>query len=122
MAKKKSILIIDDSSTALILLEWSLRQEGYDTFIAASVAEAQRIILRNKPDLILLDLFMPEISGYDFLKMKPELNLQDVPVIVVSAYDNKESVKLTLDLGAAEFLSKPFTVAKVAAMVKKYLG
>jgi len=122
LGKKKNILIIDDSNTALILLEWSLRQEGYDTFIALSVAEAQRIILRNKPDLILLDLFMPEVSGYDFLKMKPDLNLQDVPVIVVSAYDNKESIKMTLDLGAAEFLAKPFSIDKVVATVKKYLG
>jgi DNA-binding response OmpR family regulator len=120
MDKNKTILIIDDSNTALILLEWSLTNEGYKTLIAPSVEEARKIIAENKPDLILLDLFMPEISGYDFLKMIPELNLKNIPVIVVSAYDDKESVKLTLELGAAEFISKPFSVPQIIAAVNNY--
>jgi DNA-binding response OmpR family regulator len=120
MDKNKTILIIDDSNTALILLEWSLKNEGYKTQIAPGVEEARKIIAENKPDLILLDLFMPEISGYDFLKMIPELNLKNIPVIVVSAYDDKESVKLTLELGAAEFISKPFSVSQIIAAVNKY--
>ena len=117
----KKILIVDDSNTTLILLEWTLKKEGYKTLIAENVEEARKIIAKSKPDLILLDLFMPDISGYDFLKMKPELDINEIPVIVVSAYDNSESVKLTRDLGATEFISKPFNVQRVVDAVKKFL-
>ncbi len=119
---KKTILIIDDSNTSLILLEWALKEEGFNTLIAPSVSEARKIITSTKPDLILLDLFMPEISGYDFLKMKNELNISDVPVIVVSAYDNSDSVKHTRELGASEFIPKPFTIQQIIKTVKKYLS
>jgi len=121
MDKEKTILIIDDSNTSLLLLEWSLKEEKYNTIVASSVREARKIIAKKRPDLIILDLFMPEISGYDFLKMKPELNLQEIPVIVVSAYDNTESVKLTQELGANEFIAKPFKISKIVDTVKKYL-
>jgi DNA-binding response OmpR family regulator len=121
MAKKKTILIIDDSNTTLILLDWSLKEEGYDTQIALNVEEAKQYITKAKPDLILLDLFMPEVSGYDFLKMKPALNIKDVPVIVVSAYNNQESVMLVRELGAAEFISKPFSIDAIVEAVKKHI-
>jgi DNA-binding response OmpR family regulator len=119
--KDKTILIIDDSSTTLLLLEWSLTQEGYDTQIAQSVEEARKMIEQKKPDLILLDLFMPRVSGYDFLKMRPELNIKEIPVIIVSAYDNTESIKLVKDLGADEFIAKPFMIPHILDILDKYL-
>jgi DNA-binding response OmpR family regulator len=122
MNNKKKILVIDDSNTTLLLLEWAFKGEGYDVLIAESVGEAMKILQQNKPDLVLLDLSMPDVSGYDFLKMKPELNLTDVPVLVVSAFDSQESVKQTKELGAAEFIPKPFVVAKILKTAKKYLG
>lgn len=121
MDKDKTILIIDDSSTTLILLEWSLNEEGYNTQLAASVKEARNIILNNKPDLILLDLSMPVASGYDFLKMRNELGLQEVPIVIVSAFDDKESKKSVKDLGAAEFIAKPFTILQILTVIEKYI-
>lgn len=121
MSKNKNILIIDDSNTSLALLEWALKEEGYNTLIASSVNEAQEIIARIKPDLILLDLFMPDISGYDFLKMKSDLNIKETPIIIVSAYDSQESVKQTQVLGASEFVAKPFNIKQIAKTVSKYL-
>ena len=121
MSKNKTILIIDDSNTSLVLLEWTLKEEGYNTLLAASVAEARKIIMTKKPDLILLDLFMPEVSGYDFLKMKSDLNIKEVPIIILSAYDSPESVKQTLDLGANEFMAKPFNLKQIVQTIKKYL-
>jgi two-component system, sensor histidine kinase and response regulator len=121
MDKNNTILIIDDSSTTLLLLEWSLNEEGYNTQVAASVKEAQNLIHKNKPALILLDLSMPVVSGYDFLKMRSELDLQEIPIIVVSAFDNKESIKSAHDLGAAEFIAKPFTIPLVITTIKKHL-
>ncbi len=121
MDSDKTILIIDDSSTTLLLLEWSLNQEGYNTQLAISIEEAQSILGRNKPDLILLDLSMPVVSGYDFLKMRSELDIQEIPIVVVSALDNKESIKLTRDLGAAEFIAKPFSISQILATLKKHI-
>jgi putative two-component system response regulator len=122
MSKNRTILIIDDSNTSLVLLEWALKEEGYNILIAADVNEARKIIARTKPDLILLDLFMPNVSGYDFLKMKPELNIEKTPIIIVSAYDSQDSVKQTKDLGASEFIAKPFNIRQIIETVKKYVG
>lgn len=121
MSKNKTVLIIDDSNTSLVLLEWALKDEGYKTLVALNIHEALKIIAKKKPDLILLDLFMPNISGYDFLKMKHKLGITEVPVIIISAYDSQESVKQTLDLGASEFIAKPFNIQQIIKTVKKYL-
>lgn len=121
MSKNKTVLIIDDSNTSLVLLEWALKDEGYRTFVALNIDEALKIIAKEKPDLILLDLFMPNISGYDFLKMKHKMDITEVPVIIISAYDSQESVKQTRDLGASEFIAKPFNIQQIIRTVKKYL-
>jgi DNA-binding NtrC family response regulator len=121
LKRKKNILIIDDSNTNLLLLDWVLEQEGYNAHKALSVAEAKKLIKKRKPDLILLDLSMPEVSGFDFLKMKPDLDLKDIPIIVVSAHNNIESIELSHELGAAEFIAKPFKVEDIVNIAKKYL-
>ncbi len=107
MEKGKQILIIDDSNTALLLMEYALKEAGFGAVVASSVKEGMAEISRKKPDLILLDLSMPDMSGYDFLKMKESLNIEDVPVIVVSAYDSAESIEMTRQLGAADLIAKP---------------
>jgi len=122
MNKNKTILIIDDSNTSQTLLEWTLKNEGFNTLVASSVKEARKIIAKIKPDLILLDLFMPYVSGYDFLKMKSALNIKEIPIIIVSAYDSQESVKQTRDLGASEFIAKPFTIQQIVKIVNKHLS
>ena len=121
MKKAKTILIIDDSNTSLMLLEWTFKSEGFNTLVAENVMEAKKIMVNSKPDLILLDLFMPKVSGYEFLKMRSELNISEIPVIIVSAYDSEESVKQTKELGAAEFIAKPFNVEQIINAAKKYL-
>ncbi|MBN2613543.1 MAG: response regulator [Bacteroidales bacterium] len=121
MAKKKTILIIDDSTTTLTLLEWTLRQEGYVAKLALSVVEARKVIKKSTPDLIFLDLMMPNVSGFDFLKMRSELNIEHVPVIVVSAFDSSESVQQAKELGAEEFIPKPYRIEHIVETVKKYI-
>jgi DNA-binding response OmpR family regulator len=121
MNDMKNILVIYDSNTTLILLVWTLKKEGYEVQVAQSVNEARKIIIQRKPDLVILDLSMPDVSGYDFLKMRPEIKLLDVPIIVVSAIDSKKSVRLTQQLGAVEFMSKPFVVSEIVEAVKRHL-
>jgi putative two-component system response regulator len=118
---KKKILCIDDSNTALLLLEYALNEAGYEAILAINVDQAIKMIGTTRPDLILLDLSMPEISGYDFLKMKNQLKIDDVPVIIISAYDSKESIASTRSLGAVDFISKPIKIDSVVEKINSIL-
>lgn len=118
---KKKILCIDDSSTALILLDYALNEAGYQVISANNVEEAIQHIKAQIPDMILLDLSMPSISGYDFLKMKDQLNLGKVPIIVISAYDSPESIETSQKLGAVDFISKPIKIEMILAKINSYL-
>ncbi|HJZ40981.1 MAG TPA: response regulator [Bacteroidales bacterium] len=118
----KKILCIDDSTTALLLLEYSLNEAGYQAITALNVGEAIEIINKEIPDLILLDLSMPAVSGYDFLKMRSQLKIEKVPVIVVSAYDSRDSVESTRDLGAVDFVSKPISFETILKKIKTLLN
>jgi DNA-binding NtrC family response regulator len=121
MENKKKILIIDDSNTALVLMEYALKEAGFISLIASNVKEAVRHIGKHSPDLILLDLSMPEISGYDFLKRKTELHIDHIPIIIVSAYDSVESIELTRKLGALDFIAKPIRLDVMMEKIKNYL-
>jgi|SRR3990172_72303 len=122
MVMGKKILCIDDSTTALLLLEYSLNEAGYQAITALNVGEAIEIINKEIPDLILLDLSMPAVSGYDFLKMRSQLKIEKVPVIVVSAYDSRDSVESTRDLGAVDFVSKPISFETILKKIKTLLN
>jgi putative two-component system response regulator len=121
MESKKKILIIDDSNTALVLMEYALKEAGYVSLVASSVKEATKLIEQNSPDLILLDLSMPEISGYDFLKRKSELKIDHIPIIIVSAYDSVETIELTRKLGAVDFIAKPIRLDAMMDKIKNFL-
>lgn len=117
----KNILCIDDSDSALMLLEFLLQQEGFKPFLASSVRQALEIAAANKPDLILLDLSMPEISGYDFLKERDNYGLGSVPVIVISAFDSQKDIESTKQLGADDFISKPINFTAIVDKIKTLL-
>lgn len=107
MDKNKTILIIDDSNSALILTECVFQMEGYRTKTAENVKDAIELISSEKPDLIVLDLMLPDISGYDFLQMRKELQIENIPVIIVSAIDSLESVTKIKEMGVTHFIPKP---------------
>jgi len=71
--------------------------------------------------MVLLDLSMPEISGYDFLGMRAKLNLLNTPIIVVSAYDSEESVSEAMTMGAADFIPKPIHIETLLDKIKAHL-
>jgi DNA-binding NtrC family response regulator len=119
---KKRILCVDDSNTALILLEYALSEAGFEAVLAMSVEQAIKSIETQKPDLILLDLSMPEVSGYEFLEMRKPLKIEDVPVIVISAYDSNDSITTIRKLGAFDFISKPIKIDAVVEKIKKCLN
>ena len=118
---KKKILCIDDSLTALLLLEYALNEAGYECLSAKSVDEAVKIIDTQAMDLILLDLSMPVISGYDFLGMREKLKIENVPIIVISAYDSQKSIDMIQKLGVNDFMPKPMKIDEVLKRIRKYL-
>jgi len=118
------ILVVDDSSTNIVLLEAILNGQGYEIETAQSVKEAYQIIKKETVNLILLDLLMPRVSGYDFLKeIKSNQSTRDIPVIIVSAVADAENRKKSIELGALDFINKPidiqYFIEKIETILKK---
>ncbi|HEY4787012.1 MAG TPA: response regulator [Bacteroidales bacterium] len=118
------ILVVDDSSTNIVLLEAILNGQGYEIETAQSVKEAYQIIKKETVNLILLDLLMPRVSGYDFLKeIKGNESTKDIPVIIVSAVADVENRKKSIELGALDFINKPidiqYFIEKIETVLKK---
>jgi CheY-like chemotaxis protein len=109
--KPSRILVVDDSNTNTLLLNAVLTEKGYQTITALSVREANAIIAKQYPDLILLDLLMPKISGIDFLQLlKSDEKTSNIPVMIVSAIADEEVIKRIMALGAVDFLKKPIDI------------
>lgn len=107
-----NILIIDDDVHISSMLEEALQHEGYTVYKAFSGTEALLVLSQNKPDLILLDLMLPGLSGEELLP-----HIKDIPVIVVSAkVDTADKVGLLLG-GAADYITKPFDIQELLARI-----
>lgn len=117
MAKK--ILVVDDNPQLRTLLEAYLTQEVYEVVTAENGQEALFIARREKPDLIILDLMMPEMSGYEFLRIYSHES--DAPVIVLTARLEENDKVLGLELGADDYMTKPFSMRELAARVRAVL-
>jgi CheY-like chemotaxis protein/phosphoribosyl 1,2-cyclic phosphodiesterase len=114
-----NILIIDDDEELRILASHILRKNGHKVSELSSGAEALATIEKNKPDLVLLDLFMPPPDGFEVLRMlraRPDLSC--LPIIVLTASGDEASTRLSFDRGATDFLSKPFTPPQLNARVR----
>lgn len=118
----KSILVIDDSITNLVLLEAVMEEEGYKTILATGVAEGLKIMKSQQPALVLLDLLMPKSSGIDFLEsVVNDEQIRQIPVFVITAAVQDEYKRKVLDLGAKEFFTKPIDLPKLTERVKAIL-
>ena len=116
------ILVIDDSNTNVVLLEAILSGMGYFIETAMSVKEANQSMLKQLPDLILLDLLMPKDNGYDFLKeIKANEDTKHIPVLVISAVTDADNVRKTLSMGAADYIKKPVDIQTLVEKVKSIL-
>ena len=114
------ILIVDDEPAMVRGLEDNLRFEGYQTLSAANGREGLALALREGPDLILLDVMMPEMSGWDVLRALGKKGL-DVPVIMLTARGEEMDRILGLELGADDYIAKPFALRELLARVRAVL-
>lgn len=115
------ILIVDDEETLCEVLKLNLENEGYDVDIAFSAEQALTYDLKQY-SLILLDIMMGEISGIKMAKMmKADVTTADIPIIFCTARDSEDDMVMGLNLGADDYIMKPYTVRNVIARVKSVL-
>ena len=119
---KPSILIIDDEKDIIRLVQYNLEKEGYQIFSAASGEEGFELAKSKSPSLILLDLMLPGIDGLEVFKLlKADSHTRAIPVIMLTAKNSDIDQVVGLELGAADYISKPFSTKVLQARVKNIL-
>ncbi len=119
----KSILVVEDEDNIALALEHLMRREGYALSRVASGADAMPAIARDHPDLVLLDVMLPEVSGYEICQsVRLDPSLADVKILMMTARGNQVERRKGLALGADGFISKPFDVADLKAEVRRLIG
>jgi diguanylate cyclase (GGDEF)-like protein len=122
MEKKQSVLIVDDTAPNIWILKETLKND-YNILAASSGMEALAIAQATPPDIILLDIMMPEMDGYSVCaKLKSDPLTQTIPVIFITALGSEESEAKGFELGAIDYITKPFNVTLVKARVKNHLA
>lgn len=118
--QKKEILIIDDSATNVFLIESVLTENGYNTMSATNAKDAMKLMEKKTPNLILLDLLMPQISGFDLIRtFKQNNNLSHIPIIAVSAITDEDKISEIISLGAIFFLNKPIIINELLDKIQE---
>ena len=121
MDRQKTIMIVDDTEMNIDILVEAL-QDDYELIVAINGLEAIELLEEQKPDLILLDIMMPEMDGYEVLKkLKENPDLEHIPVILLSAITDSDSKNKGFSLGAVDYVTKPFEIVEVKARVKTQL-
>ncbi len=121
MSDAKKIVLAEDNSTLSLLLKFRLEKEGYKLLIAADGKQAVELIEQHDPELILTDIMMPFISGLEVIShVRNKLNKQ-TPIIVFSAAGQEEMVLKAFNLGANDFMGKPFSPNELVIRVKRLL-
>lgn len=118
----KFILVVEDEDHIALALEHLMRREGYDLRRVANGAEALPAIAAQHPDLVLLDVMLPEVSGYEICQsVRLDPSLADVKILMMTARGNQMERRKGLALGADGFIAKPFDAADLRAEVRRLL-
>ena len=116
---QKTVLVVDDEKPIVDILVYNLKKEGYNTLEANDGEEAIKIVSEKKPDLVLLDIMLPKMDGLTVCKrIRHNYN---IPIIMLSAKDEEIDKILGLELGADDYITKPFSVRELIARVKANL-
>ncbi len=119
MSTHGKILIVDDLSTHLLLLQTILRDEGYETEITDDPKTVVDLLLEKEYQVVLLDIMMPGMDGFQVLDLiKSNVKLKGVNVIIISAKTDSWSIKNALDKGAFDYITKPINIQDVRNKVK----
>lgn len=120
LSRMETILIIEDDATMLRGLKDNFEFKGYHVLTAADGEEGLNTALNNKPDLIILDIMLPKINGYEICRLIREEKL-DMPIIMLTAKGEESDIILGLNLGADDYVTKPFSVKELLARAAAFL-
>lgn len=122
MADSKKILIVDDEQDIVETLKFILEAQGYDCACAYNGEDGLNLAKELIPDLIILDVMMPKINGYKISRLlKYDNKYKNIPIIMVTARSQEQDKLIGEETGANEYISKPFEIEEILAVVKKYL-
>ncbi|MBM3319774.1 MAG: response regulator [Candidatus Eisenbacteria bacterium] len=121
MAKK--ILVVDDEVYILHILDFSLGAEGYEVLTAADGEEAVRLARTEKPDLIVLDIMMPKVDGFEACRrLKADPETSPIPVILLTAKGREVDRQVGMEVGADDYIVKPFSPTRLIEKIENYLN
>ncbi len=119
----KKILIVDDEPNIVMSLEYTFKKKNYEVFIARDGSEALQIANDKVPDVVLLDIMMPNVDGYETLKqIKANQDLKNTKVVFLSAKNKASDIEKGLQMGADKYLTKPFSVKKLVTEINELLN
>ncbi|HMU72136.1 MAG TPA: response regulator [Ferruginibacter sp.] len=122
MAAQK-VLIVDDDPYILMSLEFLMKKNGYDVMIARNGTEALDLLGRQLPELVLLDIMMPDVDGYEICRhIKKTEKLKHIHVAFMSAKTKEADIQKGYDLGASLYITKPFSTRELIKQVKELIG
>jgi two-component system alkaline phosphatase synthesis response regulator PhoP len=120
---KGKILVVDDEIYIVHILDFSLGIEGYEVMTALDGEQALAKVSQEKPDLIVLDIMMPKLDGYETCKaLKSNPGTKDIPVILLSAKGRNVDQKVGFEVGADDYITKPFSPRKLVERINAILG
>ena len=115
---KKKILIVDDEPNIVMSLEYTFKKQGVEVFIARDGSEALEILKHHIPNVVLLDIMMPNVDGFQTLtQIKNTDSLKDTKVVFLTAKNKASDIEKGLKLGADKYLTKPFSVKKIVSEI-----
>jgi len=118
----KKIVIVDDEPNIVMTLEYAFKKHDYKVYIARDGSEALEILKRVIPEVIILDIMMPKVDGYQTLKLIKENNkLNNTKVVFLTAKNKASDIEKGLKLGADKYLTKPFSVKKIVSEINALL-
>ena len=119
----KKVLIVDDEPSIIVALQFLMEQNGYETLVAFSGEEAMETIARHRPDLILLDIMLPVVDGFEVCqRIREKAEWKDIRIVLVTALGSEANAAKGLALGANAYITKPFANADLLAKVKELLA
>ena len=118
----KKVLIVEDNIDTADMLEASLQLEGYLPVKIHQVGQAIQALIREAPDLVLLDVMMPDVSGLEFLRyLRRDPRFDKLPIVISSAHSQPHEIRMALDAGANAYLAKPFTQEELFRVVNSVM-
>lgn len=117
--KIRKILVVDDDQTITVLVKKYLEKNGYEVTAMNEASEGLEFTMTRKPDLIILDVMMPIINGFNFCRLvKAEEDTKDIPIILLTSRNKLKDIEIGLEMGAEAYLIKPLNIEELIRTIK----